>query len=179
VISGEAKGRRLFAPPLAGLRPTSDRAREAIFDALSARHLVEGARVLDLFSGSGALGIEALSRGAATCTFVDSSRKATAAVERNLAACGFAGRPGVRVVREDVLAFLGSEKPAASLALCDPPYAFSDWPRLLEALEADVAVLEHSALLELAGGYEELRRYRYGGTLVTLVARPVTDKDTA
>ncbi|HXY43636.1 MAG TPA: RsmD family RNA methyltransferase, partial [Acidimicrobiales bacterium] len=82
VIGGDAKGRRLVAPPVEGLRPTSERVREAMFDILESRDLVAGAVVLDLFSGSGALGIEALSRGAAGVTFVEQDRRAVLAIER-------------------------------------------------------------------------------------------------
>ncbi|MGH9298710.1 MAG: RsmD family RNA methyltransferase, partial [Acidimicrobiales bacterium] len=83
VIGGEAKGRKLSAPDLKTVRPTSDRVREAIFDILCARGLVEGASVLDLYAGSGALGIEAVSRGASACTFVESDPRAGAAIEAN------------------------------------------------------------------------------------------------
>ncbi|MHB8457192.1 MAG: 16S rRNA (guanine(966)-N(2))-methyltransferase RsmD, partial [Acidimicrobiales bacterium] len=180
VIGGEAKGRRLFVPSLPTLRPTSDRVREAIFDILEARELIEGASVLDLYAGSGALGIEALSRGAASCTFVDSDRHAVSAIEANLAAVGFSGRPGVRVVRSDVLAYLtGGTGGPAQVALLDPPYNFSGWPEVLEQLPAEVAILEHGAPVDLGARFHSIRAYRYGGTLVTLVSAQPTDKDPA
>jgi 16S rRNA (guanine(966)-N(2))-methyltransferase RsmD len=179
VIGGEARGRRLVAPDLPTLRPTSDRVREAIFDILEARQLVEGATVLDLYAGSGALGIEALSRGAASCTFVDSDRRAITAIEQNLASVGLAGRPGVRAVRADVVSFLGSTDDPVGLGLVDPPYRFSGWAELLERLRAEVAVLEHGSPLDVTGGFDTIRSYRYGGTLVTLVSRHPTDKDLA
>ena len=177
VIGGEARGRRLVAPGIESLRPTSDRVREAIFDILEARGLVEGASVLDLYAGSGALGIEALSRGAASCTFVDSDRRAVAAIGANLDAVGLGGRPGVEVVRAEALAWLSASPAPVDLGLVDPPYRFEEWPRLLELLPARVAVLEHGRPLEVAGRFDTLRRYRYGGTLVTLVAQHPTDKD--
>ncbi|MGO9196905.1 MAG: 16S rRNA (guanine(966)-N(2))-methyltransferase RsmD [Acidimicrobiales bacterium] len=179
MIGGEAKGRRLVAPDVPTLRPTSDRVREAIFDILEAREMVEDATVLDLFAGSGALGIEALSRGAASCTFVDSDRRAIAAIEQNLAAVGFAGRVGVRVVRQDVIAFLGTTDVPVALGLVDPPYRFSEWPELLQSLPAEIAVLEHGSPIDVGGRFHTLRSYRYGGTLVTLVARHPTEKDSA
>lgn len=182
VVGGEARGRPLAAPRLATLRPTSDRVKEAMFDILEARGLVEGSEVLDLYAGSGALGIEALSRGAASCTFVDGDPRAVAAVEQNLATVGYAGHAGVRVVRADVLAFLAGTGRRAGVALVDPPYRYSGWPELLGLLEADYALLEHGSRTDVLGGgprFETLRAYRYGGTLVTLLARRPTDKDPA
>src|SRR5258705_6256920 len=91
VVAGELRGRRLVAPAAATTRPTTDRVREAVFNALGSLDVVVGARVLDLFAGSGALGIEALSRGAAAATFVDTSPKAIETVQANLAATGLTG----------------------------------------------------------------------------------------
>lgn len=179
VIGGEARGRVLRAPQVPTLRPTSDRVREAIFDILEARGLVEGARVVDLFAGSGALGIEALSRGAASCTFVESDRVCVAAIEANLAAVGMAGREGVRVERGEAAAFLARTLDRFDLALADPPYAFGEWAELLGSLRARTVVLEHSRPVEELGRFEVLRSYRYGGTLVTLASRQTTDEDSA
>src|SRR5262245_17447264 len=95
VIAGTARGRKLVAPVGSGTRPTGDRVREATFNALTSLGALDGAVVLDLFAGSGALGIEALSRGAASCTFVDVDRAARKAVADNLATCGFADRATV------------------------------------------------------------------------------------
>jgi 16S rRNA (guanine966-N2)-methyltransferase len=116
VVAGEFKGRRLHAPRSHRTRPTADRVREALFSILGP---VEGLRVLDLFAGSGALGIEALSRGAAEAVFVDSDPRAVAAIERNL------GDVGVQaaVERRDVLAFLASASDRYDLVLIDPPYS--------------------------------------------------------
>ena len=88
VVAGSARGRRLQTPPGLDVRPTTDRVREATFNALGSMGVVDGARVLDLFAGSGALGIEALSRGAEHVTFVDTSPRALEAVRANLAGCG-------------------------------------------------------------------------------------------
>lgn len=178
VIGGTSRGRRLVAPELAGLRPTSDRVREAIFDILEARHLVEGTRVLDLFCGSGALGIEALSRGASSCTFVDSNRRAIDAVGRNLEAVGL-GEADAELVRAGAADFLAGRPAPFGLALLDPPYAFTGWAEMLEALPAEVALLEHGKPIEVTGRFQTLRSYRYGGTLVTLAAAISTDKDPA
>src|SRR5437764_414764 len=103
IVAGVLGGRRIVAPPGRGTRPTSDRVREALFSILGA-DAVEGARVLDLFAGSGALGIEALSRGAASATFVESDPRAAAAIDRNLEELGLVGR----VHRRDVFAWVAS-----------------------------------------------------------------------
>jgi 16S rRNA (guanine966-N2)-methyltransferase len=119
VIAGQWGGRRLQAPPGRSTRPTSDRVREALFSVLGAR--VDGARVLDLFAGSGALGLEALSRGAREATFVDSAPSALRAVRANLEALGGAAE----VVRSDARRFLVSASAGArqyDLIFLDPPY---------------------------------------------------------
>lgn len=171
VIGGEARGRPLKAVVPDGVRPTSDRVREAMFDVLMSLGEVEGASVLDCFAGSGALGIEALSRGAHAVTFVDSDRVAVAAIETNLEGVGFVRRPGVRVVRAEALSFLASSKVEFDLALVDPPYRYADWATLFERLRARTAVLESHEPIEVGGGYELYRMYRHGGTLVTVVTR--------
>jgi 16S rRNA (guanine966-N2)-methyltransferase len=161
--------------------------RESIFDVLASLDAVRGASVLDAYAGSGALGIEALSRGAGSVCLVESDRRAVAAIRANLDSTGFAASPAVRVVRAEVFDFLSREAGTRyDLALVDPPYSFDGWPSLLELLEADLAVLESSAPIALAGKFQVRREYRYGGTLVTLVeARGLgrhdprtTDKDT-
>ncbi len=170
MIGGTARRRQMRAPEVPGLRPTSDRVREAIFDVLASRGAVEGALVLDAFAGSGALGIEALSRGAASVCFVEADRRAVAAIRANLDSTGFAGAPGVRITRADVLEFLTREAGTRyDVALVDPPYSFGDWTSLLDLLEADLAVLESSVPVVVTDSYRVLREYRYGGTLVTLV----------
>jgi len=116
VVAGEFKGRRLHAPKGQRTRPTADRVREALFSILGP---VEGLQMLDLFAGSGALGIEALSRGAAGATFVDSDSRAVAAIERNLAAVGVEAP----VHKRDVLAFLADSDERYDLVLIDPPYS--------------------------------------------------------
>ena len=120
VIAGRYKGRRLKAPAWEGLRPTSDKLRETLFNILAPR--IEGARVIDGFAGSGAVGIEALSRGAAHVTFIEKDRRAAALIEENLKACGVEG--GYTIQCADVVAALNG-LPAADafdLILLDPPY---------------------------------------------------------
>ena len=115
VVAGAFKGRRLQAPRGARTRPTSDKVREALFSLLG--H-VSGLRVLDLYAGSGALGIEALSRGAASATFVERDQPAVAALRRNLAAVG----ADAAVRRQDALRFLASASGPFDLVFVDPPY---------------------------------------------------------
>jgi 16S rRNA (guanine966-N2)-methyltransferase len=115
VVAGEFKGRRLAAPRGTRTRPTADRVREALFAMLGD---VANARVLDLYAGSGALGIEALSRGAASAVFVDRDPKAVAAIERNLAAVGVEAA----VVKQDALRWLARADGPFDLVFCDPPY---------------------------------------------------------
>jgi 16S rRNA (guanine966-N2)-methyltransferase len=159
-------------PAVPGLRPTSERVREAIFDILESRGLVEGATVVDLFAGSGALGIEALSRGAESVTLVDCDRRAVSVINENLKVTGLDG-PAVRTVRADALSWAASHgHEPVDLVLADPPYEFHDWPALFDELEgAATVLLEHRKEVEVGGGFDVLRRYRYGGTLVTLAVR--------
>jgi 16S rRNA (guanine966-N2)-methyltransferase len=172
VIGGTARGRALRAPISPTVRPTADRVREAMFDVLT--HLdgedaVFDAEVLDLFAGSGALGIEALSRGAAHVTFVDSDRNAAATIEANLASTGFGDATRYRIVRAEALGYLERSATTFDLVLADPPYRFEAWPSVLEHLRADIAVLESDRPLDLPDHVRLHRSYRYGTTLVTVV----------
>jgi 16S rRNA (guanine966-N2)-methyltransferase len=171
VIAGTRRGATLFAPRGRATRPTPDRVREAVFSILGS---VEGARVLDLFAGSGALAIEALSRGAAEATLVDSSGAAVAAVRRNLDGLGL----DAEVRRQPALAFLDQARVAArqyDLVFLDPPYrrAASLGPTLSIALTpvlvADALVVAESdarAPLELDLTLSDERRY--GDTLIRI-----------
>ncbi len=173
VIGGRSRGRRLSARLPPTVRPTSDRVRESIFDILGSRGGVEGLRVVDLFCGSGALGVEALSRGAASVTFVDSDATALAAVRVNLDAVGL-GDEAVTLARAELPGWLRTSGTAAStfdLALCDPPYGFERWPELLGALRATTVVMESGAPVELPPDWVSTRERRYGGTLVTVARR--------
>lgn len=180
VIAGEARGRPLRAPPGRGTRPTSDRVKGAIFNALGPAAVVPV--VLDLFAGSGALGIEALSRGAGHCLFVERDPAAARVIEDNLRRTGLGARG--RVLRQDVFAALpnmtaaGALPGAVGLVLADPPYGcglaarvlglLGDWPLLAPA--ARVAI-EHGAgerLDERAGRLRLQRRYVHGDTAVSL-----------
>jgi len=172
VIAGSARGRRLESPRGTSVRPTSDRVREAIFNSLGSLDLLRGARVLDLFAGSGALGIEALSRGAAHVTFIDRDPGALDVVRTNLELTGLAERATVR--RGDALGQVGGDV-SADLVLADPPYDFDEWSTLLERLAGSVVVIESDRSIDVPPEWEVLRERRYGGTVVS-IAR-CTDRD--
>ena len=146
IIAGSLKGRRLHAPDWSGLRPTSDKLRETLFNVLSPR--IAGARVLDGYAGTGAIGIEALSRGARHVTFVESDPRAVRLIERNLRQCAVTDRyaiiragftdAGPRLVREPF-----------DIVLLDPPYGRADMEAALDAAAplitpAGLLVLEHA-----------------------------------
>jgi 16S rRNA (guanine966-N2)-methyltransferase len=171
VVAGELRGRRLVAPAGDATRPTADRVREALFSILGD---VSGLRVLDLYAGSGALGIEALSRGAAAATFVDSSRAAVAAIRRNLSELGL----DAPVVRRDALAHLaaaaGAEDPY-DLVFADPPYdsALRLAPDLAERLppilsDDAVIVTESNKRSPLELPFPLLRERSYGDTRIAV-----------
>jgi len=179
VIAGTARGRKLKPPADRSVRPTSDRVREAVYDLLGPGRTAE--RVLDLFAGTGAMGIEALSRGAGQAVFVDSDRTAVALIKANLLACGFAERASVE--RRDVLRFLSAEPASVSfdLVLVDPPYGRGLVVASLERLASGAwlaagarVVCEAEAGLALAarvGPLERLRQRTYGDTGVHLYER--------
>jgi 16S rRNA (guanine966-N2)-methyltransferase len=170
IIAGTRKGARIFAPKGHDTRPTSDRVREAAFNLIGP---VDGAAVLDLYAGSGAMGLEALSRGAESAVLVESDRDACRAIQRNLAKLDL---QGAEVVCRDVLRFLAAERRRFDLILVDPPY------ELVESLAVRLAVylspllaenglvaLESSSRLEPQLEPLEVRTSRrYGGARVTL-----------
>jgi 16S rRNA (guanine966-N2)-methyltransferase len=166
VIGGTSRGRRLSARLPGEVRPTSDRVRESIFDILGSMGGVDGLAVGDLFCGSGGLGLEALSRGAASVTFVDSDRSALDAVQTNLTAVGLDDRRST--LTRGVLPrwLVGDHR--FDLALCDPPYAFDDWPGLLRPLRATLVVMESSRPVDVPADWTITKSRRYGGTLVTV-----------
>jgi 16S rRNA (guanine966-N2)-methyltransferase len=139
--------------------------REAVFNMLESLGAVDGAVVADLFAGTGAMGIEALSRGAASAVFVDDDPVAVRAITENLRQTGLKGT----VVRDDVLRWLAGRAGAVDLALCDPPYAFDRWPDLLGGLDCAVAVLESNRAVDVGDAWEVVREKRYGSTVVTLI----------
>jgi 16S rRNA (guanine966-N2)-methyltransferase len=176
VVAGELRGRRIEAPPGTDTRPTTDKVREAVFNALGSLDLVRDARVADLWAGSGALGIEALSRGAAHCTFVERDRTALRVMRANLDHLGLAGVS--RVVAGDALAQVA--RLDVDLVLADPPYDFDGWQALLGATRATFVVAESGRSLGTLGpeapgegtvGWESVRERRYGRAWVTFMRR--------
>jgi 16S rRNA (guanine966-N2)-methyltransferase len=165
VVSGTAKGRKLVAPAGQGTRPTSDRVREAVFSMLASLGAIDDATVVDLFAGSGALGVEALSWGAAHATFVERERDAVAAIEANLEATRLGDRG--TIIRGDASAMSG----VFDVAFIDPPYEFDAWPALLDRLDAQVAVIESNREVDVGTKWLVNKVRRYGSTVVTLAQR--------
>lgn len=172
VIGGLAKGRRLTAPPGLDVRPTSDRVRQALFTMVEA-HLgdLQGARVADLACGSGALGIEALSRGAAACTFVDTSIRSLRAAQANLVAVGLAGSSAQFVKGDLVRWATATPSEVFDLVLVDPPYVWDEWPILLAALagSTEAVAVESDREVVPIDGWASLRSRRHGGTVVSVL----------
>jgi 16S rRNA (guanine966-N2)-methyltransferase len=174
VIAGSLKGRRLKTPDWDGLRPTSDKLRETLFNILAPR--IAGARVLDAYAGTGALGIEALSRGAAAVTFVERDGSAQALIEANLALCRI--DTGYNLVRDAVdhavTTLQGPGFEAFDIVLLDPPYTMPGHTALMKIdtlVAADgVVVLEHArraAAPEQAGRLIRVREVRSGDSMLT------------
>jgi 16S rRNA (guanine966-N2)-methyltransferase len=172
VVAGELRGRRINAPLGKKTRPTTDKAREATFNALGSLGVVVGARVIDAFAGSGALGIEALSRGAEHCTFIERDREALEVLHENLETLGLADRS--TVVRGDAMTNIGLVR-NASLVLADPPYEFKQWMQFLGEVVCDLVVAEsdRDMNLELPAiiGWEVTRVKRYGRAYVSFLQR--------
>ena len=181
IIAGDLGGRFIDAPPGRRTRPTAERVREAWFSALGGD--LEGARVADLYAGSGALGIEALSRGAAYVHFVEADRRAAALLQRSVAALELADRS--QVVRGDAIAWIdgldtmrcpnGPEAPL-DLVLADPPYASTDGARLVERFRARPFAaqlwVEHGPEAEWAAAADWTREY--GDTCVSRFRAPAS-----
>jgi 16S rRNA (guanine966-N2)-methyltransferase len=160
----------LVVPDGTDVRPTSDRVREALFNALfSLDDAVAGATVLDLFAGTGALGLEALSRGAARATFVETNRLAADALRTNIEALGFGAT--ATIVRADARRWLAGA-PRFDLAFLDPPYDFDGWDALLGSLRAGLVVTESNRPISAPEGWGLVRARRYGSTVVQIL-RPV------
>ena len=179
VITGTARGMRLKELPGLETRPTTDKVKESVFNIV--QFDVEGRRVLDLFGGTGQMGIEALSRGAASCTFVDVRKEAAAVIRANLAHTKLEEQG--KVVQGDYLAFLTGCREKFDLVFLDPPYGAGMLEKALEAIakidimtENGIIVCEsaaESALPELAAPYAKGRDYRYGKIKITLYHRAV------
>jgi 16S rRNA (guanine966-N2)-methyltransferase len=175
IVAGSRKGHRIAAPSGVVTRPTSDRVREAVFSIVGS---VEGASVLDLFAGSGAMGLEALSRGAASCVFVERDRAAARVIQANLEQLRLTGAV---VVTGDAAAALREERERGrlyDLVLVDPPY--DEWerhePRLAELIPAvlgdsGLVVVETSARVDLELPLAPVTTRRYGSARITVLSR--------
>ncbi|AMV10340.1 16S rRNA (guanine(966)-N(2))-methyltransferase RsmD [Geobacillus sp. G4] len=177
VISGTCKGRRLQAVPGMSTRPTTDKVKEAIFNMIGP--YFSGGNGLDLFAGSGGLGIEALSRGIERVIFVDQDRKAVQTVRKNVAACGLEKRAEIYCNdAERALKAVAKRGLRFAVIFLDPPYKEKQWPTLLSSIAGrqllephGVVVAEHSAEAELpeeVGGLTRWKRETYGITGVTI-----------
>lgn len=175
IISGTLKGRRLDAPDWPGLRPTSDRLRETLFNVLAPR--IDGARFLDAYAGTGAVGIEALSRGAAHVTFVEHDRRAQALIQGNLDRCGVKDR--YAIIRAGFKAAAERLETSFDVLFLDPPYGPAE---LAEALAAAAPLAAEGALLIVeharrdgapaaAGGLERTRELVQGDSVLSFFRR--------
>jgi 16S rRNA (guanine(966)-N(2))-methyltransferase RsmD len=174
IIAGRLKGRQLAGPRGTGVRPTSDKLRETLFNILAPR--IEGARVVDGFAGTGANGLEAISRGAASVLFIERDRQAIATIEENLRRCGLEG--GYAMMRGAFEHMLDRLAPDVrfDLILLDPPYDHADVERTLAAAASRVepqglVVLEHArrrAVPERAGSLARVRVVTSGDSALTL-----------
>jgi len=174
VVSGSARGRPLRAEVPATIRPTTDRVKESMFDILGSLGGVVDLDVLDVFCGSGALGIEALSRGANSVTFVDADPRALECAKQNLLAVGL-DLDAARFVRATLPGWVA---PQVDLVFADPPYGEVDAALVLAGISADLVVFESRDELGAIEGWRPLRERRYGTTLVTVLTRP-DDEDVA
>lgn len=172
VITGLARGRRLETLSGDDVRPTSDRIKEAVFSIIQFE--VEGRCFLDLFAGSGQMGIEALSRGAAQAVFTDASQNSIDVVKRNLVSVGFMEK--ARVARVDYSSFLTHTSDRFDIAFLDPPYYKGLLDDALQAVSAvmkehGIIICEHPADItppDFAGSFAKFKQYRYGKIMITV-----------
>ena len=168
VVAGEFGGRKLVAPAGNTTRPTTDKVREAVFNSLASMGVLDGAVVADLYAGSGAMGIEALSRGAERCVFIERDRAALVALRANVAALRIEARTAI--VTSDVMAWVPAMR-GTDVAFIDPPYAFEAWPALLGLVQVEYAVCEAGREVAAPEGWSTIRAKQYGRTCVTLLGR--------
>ena len=173
IIAGDLKGRNIEVPKKAETRPTTDRVREAIFNSLYSLGAPTDCKVLDLFAGSGALGTEALSRGATFVTFVDHSKDAIKTIHSNLNQ--FQYRDKVELIRFDALKYLESLEASNNLAydlvFLDPPFAFDDWDNLLRLLEnSKILVIGSDREIEVdLEKWEVVKTGKYSSTYIKVL----------
>jgi len=175
VVSGDLRGRRIGEPLSQTTRPTTDKVREAVFNALGSLDVIEGARVMDLYAGTGAMGIEALSRGASQCVFVENDRAALEVLRENIKALGLLDRSVV--IAADALVAVGTHG-QFDLLVADPPYGFGDWERILGKTSANIVVVESDRALDPIDGWALTRSKRYGRTHISFLTRGDVGQDT-
>jgi 16S rRNA (guanine966-N2)-methyltransferase len=165
IISGKYKSRTIFSSQHKTLRPTSDRTRETLFNILTHRVTIQSTACLDLFAGTGALGFEALSRGASTCDFVDVSRKSSKLIEKTASSLGCLNQ--VRFIKSEAIDFLREHPRKYDIIFADPPYDFNQYKELIALSLANAActfALEHSVPIEQA---TQISNLRYGFNLIS------------
>ena len=181
VITGTARGRKLKEPAGMETRPTTDRVKEGIFSSIQFE--LEGRRVLDLFGGTGQMGIEAISRGAAHCTFVDLRKDAVAVIRENLSLTGFSQQ--ARVVQGDALAFLSRCRETFDVIFLDPPYESGLLEKTME-LVTTIDIVSENGIIVCENGsnagwptvfppYRLQKEYRYGKIKTALYRRQADD----
>lgn len=183
VISGALRGRKLKELPGMDTRPTTDKVKESLFNIIQFE--IEGRRVLELFGGTGQLGIEALSRGAVHCTFVDSRRDAAAIIRDNLRLCGL--QECARVSQGDALSFLATCREKFDVIFLDPPYQTQLLEESMETIAGFDILSEHGIMVcesaaekvlpTLAAPYVQGREYRYGKIKLTVFHRAGSERE--
>lgn len=168
VVAGDLRGRRIEAPVTDATRPTTDKVREAVFNALGSLGVVEGARIVDLFAGTGAMGIEALSRGADHCVFVEQDRAALGVLRSNLKNLDLESR--TTVISGDA-EHIAAQQRDVDVLIADPPYGYNDWASLLDGVEAGLVVLESDRPVGDIAGWDTVREKKYGRTFVAFLQR--------
>jgi 16S rRNA (guanine966-N2)-methyltransferase len=168
VVAGDLRGRRIEAPVTDATRPTTDKVREAVFNALGSLGVVEGARIVDLFAGTGAMGIEALSRGADHCVFVEKDRAALGVLRSNLKNLDLESR--TTVISGDA-EHISAQQRDVDVLIADPPYGYNDWASLLDGVEAGLVVLESDRPVGDIAGWDTVREKKYGRTFVAFLQR--------
>ncbi len=181
VITGSARGRKLFAPEGLDVRPTADKVKEGIFSAI--QFDIENASVLDLFAGSGQMGIEALSRGAERCVFIDNSQRSIRAVNENLRSTGFTRNS--EVVSRDSYDYIKHTSKTFDIIILDPPYGYSHISNILPFVakklnDGGIIICEYekeAPTPETPDGLELKKTYKYGKICVTIFRKPAEDEE--
>lgn len=181
IITGTARGRKLVAPEGLDVRPTTEITKEAVFSAL--HFALPGAKFIDIFSGTGQMGLEAVSRGAASATFVENGKASLQALRENIHHCGFDEQ--CRVFAMDAKSFLQNTAEVYDIAFLDPPYQAGVLAEVLTLLAGHMApdgiiVCEtdkQTPMPERAGDFTMLKTRRYGKTMIYTYTRPDTDEE--